>query len=315
LDRTHGIVTETFALQLSDSETISIQLWDFGGQEIYHATHRCFLHQGALYLLLWSEDDEAPPSESETAPQAQEPIPYWLHWIKHLAPHSPIVLVKNKIDQSNRRLLPAGINGQENPFADLCSISAKLGIGVTERLLPVLRAQVENLRHRWGYLLPRTWLAARGELERLRSAGALSIDGGHFGRLCQQCNVDAAATLLRYLHDTGFLYCRLGVYADLVILDQNWFIRAVYTLLDPRPVLDEHKRLRTSPRERIKKQRGEFSGTDVRDFWSEYTDADCRTLLGFMKQVALAFELSETESWVTSATIPDGIRRDSEHAR
>ena len=34
-------------------EGLRIQAWDFGGQEIYHATHRLFMQSRALYLALW----------------------------------------------------------------------------------------------------------------------------------------------------------------------------------------------------------------------------------------------------------------------
>jgi len=34
------------------SRSRSVNIWDFGGQEIYHATHQFFLTHRSLYLLL-----------------------------------------------------------------------------------------------------------------------------------------------------------------------------------------------------------------------------------------------------------------------
>ena len=35
------------------SQTVRFAIWDFGGQEVYYATHQCFLTKNSLYLLLW----------------------------------------------------------------------------------------------------------------------------------------------------------------------------------------------------------------------------------------------------------------------
>ena len=31
-----------------------LAVWDFGGQEIYHATHQFFLTDQSLFVLVWS---------------------------------------------------------------------------------------------------------------------------------------------------------------------------------------------------------------------------------------------------------------------
>ena len=72
IERTHGIVIETLEWQIpEDEQPIKVQLWDFGGQEIYHATHRLFLHRNAGYLLLWAEETDEAPSET------RHPVGYW----------------------------------------------------------------------------------------------------------------------------------------------------------------------------------------------------------------------------------------------
>ncbi|MGB3916661.1 MAG: leucine-rich repeat domain-containing protein [Thiothrix litoralis] len=62
---THGIVIKEIQQALDDEdEPFTLQLWDFGGQEIYHATHRLFLSDDCLYLLLWAEETEEHPDET-----------------------------------------------------------------------------------------------------------------------------------------------------------------------------------------------------------------------------------------------------------
>ena len=57
--KTDGIEKRRWKAQAKDRE-ITVNTWDFGGQEIMHATHQFFLTKRSLYLLvLNSRQDEA----------------------------------------------------------------------------------------------------------------------------------------------------------------------------------------------------------------------------------------------------------------
>ncbi|MCB0529963.1 MAG: 50S ribosome-binding GTPase, partial [Saprospiraceae bacterium] len=43
----------------NDKEDFIVNIWDFGGQEIYHSTHQLFLTQRSLYLLLIDSRSES----------------------------------------------------------------------------------------------------------------------------------------------------------------------------------------------------------------------------------------------------------------
>jgi internalin A len=40
-------------------EPVRLNLWDFGGQEIYHGTHTLFLQGQAVFLVLWTPELES----------------------------------------------------------------------------------------------------------------------------------------------------------------------------------------------------------------------------------------------------------------
>ena len=48
---TPGIEIHTWPLK-HGGETVRLHVWDFGGQEILHATHQFFLTERTLYLLV-----------------------------------------------------------------------------------------------------------------------------------------------------------------------------------------------------------------------------------------------------------------------
>ncbi len=102
---THGI---QYRLVENYLENSSINCWDFGGQEFYHATHQLFFSPGALHLVLWSHKD-IPRNEQEK--DTCYPLPYWLRCIEQLvsrkrdeSDNKPIevLVMENKIERINK---------------------------------------------------------------------------------------------------------------------------------------------------------------------------------------------------------------------
>ncbi len=85
--QTHGIRIRNVPFTMNDGEIVTAHLWDFGGQEVMHATHQFFLSQRSVYvLLLNSRNDD----------QAEK-------WLKHadsFGGRSPVLVVLNKIDEN-----------------------------------------------------------------------------------------------------------------------------------------------------------------------------------------------------------------------
>jgi len=82
---THGIRIKEIEFDYPNRPDIKMRLssWDFGGQEIYHATHQFFLTDRSLFILLWN------------ARQGWEhaKIQYWLDIIKARATLARVILV------------------------------------------------------------------------------------------------------------------------------------------------------------------------------------------------------------------------------
>ncbi len=67
---------------------VKINIWGFGGQEIYHSTHQFFLTKRSIYLLVWEARKE----------EDYNMFDYWLNIIKYLSRNSPVIVVMNKCD-------------------------------------------------------------------------------------------------------------------------------------------------------------------------------------------------------------------------
>jgi internalin A len=117
-DSTHGIKTEiwdTETLETEDKQNLAAHIWDFGGQEYYHATHRLFLAENAVYVLVWEKDsnkqgtrlekfklDDDPNGEIEEVDLEHFPTSYWLDNIRYFGgAHCPVLIVQNKVDEEH----------------------------------------------------------------------------------------------------------------------------------------------------------------------------------------------------------------------
>jgi len=85
---THGVVYKQF-----DLDDISYNVWDFGGQEYFHATHRLFFSPNALNIILWSTIESLDNLS----------LDYWLRTLQQLNRgfQSEALIVENKTDLNN----------------------------------------------------------------------------------------------------------------------------------------------------------------------------------------------------------------------
>jgi internalin A len=104
-DSTHGISIRRWKpilkdFGLSENTPLTVNIWDFGGQEYYHGTHRLFLNNKAIYVLMFDPLTNNAKASKSTDEQRDEHFNYryWLDNIRFYAPDSPIIVIKNKTD-------------------------------------------------------------------------------------------------------------------------------------------------------------------------------------------------------------------------
>lgn len=83
---THGILIEDLYAK-KNGESYRIRVWDFGGQDIMHEMHRCFLTERTCYVVM---------VDTRTNKQTGR-ARYWLRTIQSIAPNAPVLLLVNEI--------------------------------------------------------------------------------------------------------------------------------------------------------------------------------------------------------------------------
>ncbi|MCP4113545.1 MAG: GTP-binding protein [Desulfobacteraceae bacterium] len=221
-----------------------INFWDFGGQEIYHATHQFFLTKRSFYMIVWDARRE----------EEYHTFDYWLNVIKLLSDSSPTILVMNKSDERIKELEQESIIKKFPNVKRFYQVSALTGNG-TDDLRRDIRDLMVQMPH-IGDRLPKVWTVIRQDLENLNE-NYISYD--RFKEIAGKhgLNEEKADFLSDYFHDLGvFLHFRNEeLLEDIVILRPEWGTNAVYNVLDDPTV---------------RENRGRFSRKNLRSVWKNY---------------------------------------------
>lgn len=264
-------------INLSIQRDLTINIWDFGGQEIYHSTHQFFLTKRSIYLLVTESRKE----------DSNDDFYYWLNIIQLLGEKSPVIIVLNKCDQPTKELPIKEFKETFKNILDFHKISLKPEYKTQlSQFKTALKTIASKLPH-IGNPLPKVWVDIRLELEVLKQSGKNYISETEYLEICKRHyrKEDSALFLSGYFHDLGVL---LHFQDDLelkdtVILNHEWLTNAVYKILDDQIVIN---------------QRGRFSIDDVKRIWSnDEFKFKIRELISLMKnkKFDLCFELPHGE--------------------
>ncbi|MCC5665284.1 leucine-rich repeat domain-containing protein [Nostoc sp. CHAB 5784] len=225
---THGIEIKSLELtHPTQAVTMQLNTWDFGGQEIYHATHQFFLTNRSLFLLAWNA----------RLGFEQGKLYYWLDTIKALAPESPILLVATHIDERDADLPLKELRDKYPQIIEHCKISSKSSNGI-EKLRQGIAESAAKLPL-MGEIWPTTWLDAanviRTQLKQYITPQQL------WNIMANSQVVDISKEVLaRWLHELGeILYFQDNEELnDTVILKPEWVTEYISKVLESKDVSD-----------------------------------------------------------------------------
>ena len=152
-----------------EKEKIKLNVWDFGGQEIYHATHQFFLTKRSLYLLVWNA----------RRAKDYEHIYYWLHTIEAFGEDSPVILVMTKWNERDDDLNMKDLRKRFPLIVGSLKIENENGKGIPE-LKDLIRKIAWNLPHMQTPWVD-AWFRVR---EHLEGDGRNWIEHDEYRRIC-----------------------------------------------------------------------------------------------------------------------------------
>jgi formylglycine-generating enzyme required for sulfatase activity/GTPase SAR1 family protein len=262
---TQGIDVTQWQFSLKDGEESRVNIWDFGGQEIYHATHQFFFSKRTLYILVVD------------ARREDTDFYYWLNLVKLLSGNSPLLIIKNEKQDKKREINERLLRSEFTNLQEILSTNLETNRGLPE-ILKQIKHHMSSLPH-VGTELPKTWIKVRQVLEQ-ESRNYISLD--EYLNLCEHNGFDRHEEKLQlseYLHDLGVClhFQEDQLLIKMVILKPTWGTDAVYKVLDnPRVISNQ----------------GRFTRDDLKQIWYEDKYATMQPeLLRLMMNFKLCYEI------------------------
>jgi internalin A len=227
--QTHGVRTIHLELPHPNRADVRLDLptWDFGGQQIYHATHRFFLTDRSLFVLVWN------CREGYSKGQMRK----WLQAITARAPESPILLVATHGDEHPADLPMNQLVSEFPRIVDSLYVDSLTGRGVPELADRIAETAAELPL--MGQLWPSSWSRVRESIGRYHKPYA-SMDTVR--KILAGCGVARAreqANVLGVLHSLGELlwFPDDPELRDLVVLAPKWVEERITRMLDSHELL------------------------------------------------------------------------------
>lgn len=269
---TEGIDIKKWKINDKNNLNYRINIWDFGGQEIYHSTHQFFLTKRSMYVFVWTArtDDNLISFD------------YWLNIIKLLGDNPPIFVVQNKIDERVKNIDESLIKEKFDSIVGFHKISVKECTN-TDLLASEIQKELKLLDH-LGDTLPKVWMDIRKVLESINKE---FISLKQYLIICENHRLTnkQALFLSQYYHDIGvFLHFQKNpILKKIVFLKPEWATNAVYKLIDNKKVIRNF---------------GRFSFSELSSFWVDYPSENFIHLIELMKKFELCFNINDTNDYI-----------------
>ena len=230
---TTGVAITEWTVPIGD-EDIRLNIWDFGGQEIMHATHQFFLTKRSLYLLVLN----AREGEQDAS------VEYWLRLIESFGGDSPVIVIINKIKDHHFDLNRRGLQEKFPAIRAFIQTDCEAGIGIDDLQRAIVREtdRLEHLRDPF----PASWFAVKDKLADLDQN---FITYSEYLTLCQENGITETTsqeTLVGFLHDLGIVvnFRDNPRLAETHVLKPGWVTNGIYKILNAESIAEEEGTLR-----------------------------------------------------------------------
>jgi internalin A len=218
--KTDGLGVNNWTIHIN-SKDVRLNVWDFGGQEVYHATHQFFLTKRSLYLLVCN----CRTSEEENR------LEYWLKLIETFGDQSPVIIVGNKKDEQPLDINSKTLREKYPNIKAIIETSCEKNEGIDELRQAIIR-EVGEMKEVYD-LLPLSWFEVKESLENMNE-DFISYD--KYISICQGKNISATDNqeqLIKLLHRLGLVlhFDDHPILESTNVLNPDWVTESIYALL------------------------------------------------------------------------------------
>jgi small GTP-binding protein len=228
---------------------VRLNVWDFGGQEMMRGTHRFFLTERSLYLLVL-----------EDRRQDDRSVYDWMKTIRNRGGVSPVIVVINKSDNPGKQDLRLDENGLQQTYGNIVAFlrtSCNPG-DWAEKSIEDLRLKIVDVITQNEHLkrirepIPANWIQIKNRVRELADQHPV-LTHADFVALCKAPGAgtdpiieeNEQRAVLRLLNELGTIVAH-GLERDspatrreINLLDPNWLTGAIYCILEKASSVDQ----------------------------------------------------------------------------
>ena len=285
---THGIVTSAIRLD-DDTSTPDFQLWDFGGQDIYHGAHALFVKGRAIFIVAWNEAAENCGTHTHNdLVFRNEPLTYWVEFIRHLSGfQNPLIIVQTHCeDPGSEAVFPPLEPERLNPFPyrKTLAFGAKTGRG----LASLKESLAEAAKFVPQPLIGPGRLDVKRQIEDMKNnQNDHAVQILSFEDFKNMCNVTGRISdvglFAQFLHNSDTIFYQKNLFDNQIIIDPSWAFEAIYSIFN-----------RDKCYSILKNMKGRFTKSLIGILlWDEdYTPKEQNIFLGMMVSCGICFHHS-----------------------
>jgi len=217
-------------------DKIRLHLWDFGGQEIMHATHKFFMTKRSLYLLVTNPRTEDRYGETD--------IDYWMKLIQSYAGEGvPVIVVINKCENHTLDLGKGSLQDRYPQIKAFIDTSCAKRIGIKE-LKQAIKEVINTLPH-IDDTLPKSYFDIKEQLE---NDNRDHISYHTYKTLCKKVDGNfqtlSMKILIELLHDLGIMLNFRDKeegeeISETQVLNPAWITKGVYAIINAAKLIHQ----------------------------------------------------------------------------
>ncbi|MES2588812.1 MAG: COR domain-containing protein [Bacteroidota bacterium] len=268
---------------LKNTNSFRFNIWDFGGQEKYDATHQLFITNRSVYLFLTEARSESNYHD----------VFYWLNTISLFSYNSPVIIVLSKFDERKKILPESTYKDKFDNIVQFVDVSCADGYEHTIDSLKDAISEAIKLLPQTKLTLSNHWVEVRNKLEEL-SQNQDYIDYNDYLNICKNNKLDKerADFLSEYLNDLGVIihHKQDVLLKKTVFIKTDWCVDGMYKILDNESVFQN---------------KGKFSNSDLDYIWYESRFKNKQAeLIRLMRDYGLCFELADGTGYIAPDLLP-----------
>ena len=287
---THGIEITSYPAKKLNGEDFTINFWDFGGQDIMHAMHRCFLTDRTCYVVVIS-------NRVDLNRQAR----YWLKNIASFTNNAPVLLAINRWDniQDSGVNMSALLQDYPNLVSQPVYYSAKDSQEEDFNVLTRSVIRQAEMLDSTSLQFPAQWEAIRQDIL-VFAREHNYMDKEQYHAICQNHGLQSPEIrrwLLEWFNDLGVCF---SYHQDdeeerksYKVLNPTWLTNAIYILINSGHDHADKGKLNTNTMMLLlaNSKYGVLPG-------AAYTDEERDYILEIMRKFNLSYPVSATQEFI-----------------